>query len=335
MHTPFQAPARRRAPWRSLLAAVAAVLGLLSLAAPVAAAWPEKPIRIIVPAAPGGGVDILSRNVGKKMADDLGVAVVVENRPGGNSNIGFEAAAKAAPDGYTIVMGYTGLAILPHLFAQLPWNPEGDYAPLATVGSIPLVLVANTSFPPNTVAELIAYIKANPASATYAHGGAGGMSQLGGEMFKLITKVNVTPVPYKGNAPALADVVAGHVPFMWDTINTAMPQVRNGRLKVLAMATPKRVPAYPNTPTMIEEGVPGFELAAWYMMLAPKATPAPILDRLNAAINKALTDPEVAKTLGDQGVVLAGGSRDEATKYLRSELERWGGLIKSAGIKAE
>ena len=319
-------------------ALIRSVLPVALAAAPwicAAQAWPSKPIRIVAPVPPGGGVDFLARAVAQKLQAAFDVPVIVENKAGASALVGTNFVAKAAPDGYTLLMGYSVLATNKFLVDELPYDLERDLTPLVYVGYIPLILVTPTDFAPNSVGELIALLKANPDKYVYASGGAGAGAHLAAEMFKVSTGTTMKQVPYKGNAPALVDVVGGHVPIMFDTITTSMPLVRGGKLKALATTGPKRSPLAPELPTMIEAGVPGFEISAWYMMFAPKKTPPEILDKLNRAIEKSFEDPEFVKQLASQGIVVTGGSRDQAATFLASEIGRWGKLIRTQGIKAD
>jgi tripartite-type tricarboxylate transporter receptor subunit TctC len=297
--------------------------------------WPSKSIKIIAPVPPGGGVDILSRAIAQKLSVTFSTPVVVENKAGASAVVGTDFVAKSSPDGYTLLMGYSVLATNKYLVKSLPYDLEKDLTPVAYVGYIPLMLVTPPSFPPKTVTELITLLKANPDKYSYASGGAGAGAHLSAEMFKHITGTKLVHVPYKGNAPALADVLGGHLPIMFDTITTSLPHVRSGKLKALATTGPKRSPLAPELPTMIEAGVPGFEISAWYMIFAPKKTPAEILEKLNSAINKAITDPEMVKQMAAMGVSFVGGSIGQADQFLSSEITNWGGIIKAADIKAE
>ena len=284
---------------------------------------------------PGGGVDILSRAIAQKLSVAFSTPVVVENKAGASAVVGTDFVAKSSPDGYTLLMGNSVLATNKYLVKSLPYDLEKDLTPVAYVGYIPLMLVTPPSFPPKTVTELITLLKANPDKYSYASGGAGAGAHLSAEMFKHITGTKLVHVPYKGNAPALADVLGGHLPIMFDTITTSLPHVRSGKLKALATTGPKRSPLAPEIPTMIEAGVPGFEISAWYMIFAPKKTPTEILEKLNSAINKAITDPEMVKQMAAMGVSFVGGSIGQADQFLSSEITNWGSIIKAADIKAE
>ncbi|MGZ9030093.1 MAG: tripartite tricarboxylate transporter substrate binding protein, partial [Burkholderiaceae bacterium] len=310
--------------------------GLFLLASGLAGAqnWPTQPVKIVAPVPAGGGVDILSRAIAQKLQEQWNVSVVVENKPGASALIGTDYVAKAT-DGHTLLMGYSVLATNKFLVGKLPYDLERDLAPIVHVGYIPLILVTQPTFPANSVKELIALLKSNPGKYSYASGGAGAGAHLSGELFKHLAGVELTHVPYKGNAPALNDVLGGHVAIMFDTITTSIPHVKSGRLKALATTAEKRSPLAPDVPTMIEAGVPGFEISAWYMLFAPRSMPKDVVQKVNAAVNKAMADPELAQRLGAQGVTFVGGPVGNAETFLSSEVDRWGKVIKAANIKAE
>jgi tripartite-type tricarboxylate transporter receptor subunit TctC len=297
--------------------------------------YPAKPIRFVIPVPPGGGVDILARAIGQKLAESLKVPVVPENKPGGSAVVGTDLLAKSPPDGYTIMMAYTAHATNPYLNPNLPYDTAKDFTPVALVGYIPLVLVVHPSVPANSVKELVALAKAKPGQLQFASGGAGAGAHLSGELFRYLAEVDVTHIPYKGNAPALVDLLGGQVTMMFDTINTALPHVKSGRLKLLATTTPTRSSLAPEVPTMIEEGLPGFEVSAWYAVLAPARTPRDVVQRLNAEINKALADPEMKARFAAQGVEFVGGSPEQAESFVRNESARWQKVIKATGMKAD
>jgi tripartite-type tricarboxylate transporter receptor subunit TctC len=296
--------------------------------------WPTGPVKIIAPVPAGGGVDILSRAIAQKLQDAWNVPVLVENKPGASALIGTDFVAKST-DGHTLLMGYSVLATNKYLVNKLPYDLDRDLTPVINVGYIPLILVTQPNFPTNSVKELIALLKANPGKYAYASGGAGAGAHLSGEMFKHLAGVELTHVPYKGNAPALNDVLGGHVAIMFDTITTSIPHVKSGKLKGLATTGEKRSPLAPDLPTMVEAGVPGFEISAWYMIFATKSMPKDVVQKINAAVNKAIADPEVAQRLGAQGVVFVGGPVRQAEEFLHAEVDRWGRIIKAANIKAE
>jgi tripartite-type tricarboxylate transporter receptor subunit TctC len=297
--------------------------------------YPAKPIRIIVPVPPGGGVDILARAVGQKLSESLKVPVIPENKPGASAAVGTDLLAKSAPDGYTVMMAYTAHATNPYLNPNLPYDTDRDFAAVALVGYIPLVLVVHPSVPVHSVKELIALAKARPGQLQFASGGAGAGAHLSGELFRSLADVDVTHVPYKGNAPALVDLLGGQVTMMFDTVNTAMPHVKAGKLRLLATTTAQRSSMAPDVPTMIESGLPGFEVSAWYAVLAPAKTPRDVIARLNAEINKALADPEMKTRFAAQGVEFVGGPPEQAETFIRNEGARWQKIIKAAGMKAD
>ena len=325
-------------PVRRFVASVAVItLGAALMAvAPAADAqrYPDHPLKLIVPVLPGGGVDILSRAIGNKMQQSMGVPVVVENKAGASAAIGTEALAKSPPDGYTIMMGYSAHATNPIFSSVLPYDTNRDFSAIAHVGYIPLILVVNASSPFQSLQDLIAAAKARPGQLQFASGGAGAGAHLSGELLKSTAGVDVVHVPYKGNAPALNDLLGGQVTLMFDTITTALPHVKSGKLRALAVTSPKRSPLAPDVPTMIEAGVPGFDISAWYVMFAPANMPRDVMQRLNAEVNKAIADPEMRKSLGEQGVEFTGGTPDEADKFMKGEIERWGKIIKTRGMSA-
>jgi len=312
--------------------ALAALALALAAVAPAWAAYPDHPIKLIVPVPPGGGVDLLSRAIGAKMQASMGQPVVIENKAGASAAIGTEALAKSPPDGYTIMMGYSAHATNPIFVPNLPYDTNKDFAAVAHVGYIPLILEVNAASPYHSVAELIAAAKAKPGELQFASGGAGAGAHLSGELLKNIAGIDIVHVPYKGNAPALNDLVGNHVTMMFDTITTSLPYIKSGKLRALAVTSPKRSPLAPEIPTMIESGLPGFDISAWYMIFAPAGTPKDVVARLNAEINKAIADPEVRRTLGEQGVEFTGGTPEEAEKFVHDEIARWAKIIKTRGM---
>jgi tripartite-type tricarboxylate transporter receptor subunit TctC len=309
----------------------------LACFAPVAQAqkYPSKPIKLIIPVPPGSGTDLIGRTLGIRMSQSMGVPVIVENRGGASAAIGTDLLAKSPADGYTIMMGYTVHATNPIFNTKLPYDTLKDTAPIAYVCYIPLVLVVPPSLPANSVQELIALLKANPGKYSYASGGAGAGAHLSGELFRLLTRTDVVHVPYKGNAPAVADLLGGQVHMMFDIVTTSLPLARAGKLKALAVTSAKRSSLAPELPTMIEAGLPTFETTGWYMMFAPAGLPKDVMATLNAEINKAMKDPEVNAKLGSQGVEWVGGTPEQADTFLRSEMARWGKIAKETGMKAD
>lgn len=318
-----------------MIAPLLVAAGLMAAAAPAAQAqdYPRGPIRFIVPVPAGGGVDLLARTIGAKMATSMGVPVVIENKAGASAAIGTADLAKAPGDGYTIMMAYSTHATNPVFNPNLAYDTDKDFTAVAFVGYIPLIMVTQPNSGIDSVRKLVDMARAKPGSIAYASGGAGAGAHLSGELFKYLAKVDLIHVPYKGNAPALNDVLGGQVPVMWDTITTALPHVKSGKLRALAVTSRKRSPLAPDVPTMIEAGLPDFEISAWYVVMAPKNLPPEVLRRLNAEVNKAIADPEVRERLGSQGVDFVGGSAADAEKFIRSELERWARVARTTGMK--
>jgi len=316
--------------------ALALFVAVTAFMAPGARAqrFPDHPIKLIVPVPPGGGVDILSRAIANKMSQSMGQPVVVENRAGASAAIGTEMLAKSPPDGYTIMMGYSAHATNPIFSPNLPYDTNKDFTAIVHVGYIPLILVVNANSPYKSVQELVADAKARPGQLQFASGGAGAGAHLSGELLKDIAHVDIVHVPYKGNAPALNDLLGGHVTMMFDTITTSLPHVKSGKLRALAVTSPKRSPLAPDVPTMIESGMPGFDISAWYVMFAPANVAKDVLQRLNAEVNKAIADPDLRKSLGEQGVEFTGGTSADAERFVHGEIERWAKIIKTRGMSA-
>ena len=295
--------------------------------------YPSKPIRLIVPAAPGGGTDYTARAIGQKLSESLGQTVIIDNRAGAAGNIGVEITAKSSPDGYTLVMPITSFPVNPHLYSSLPFDTVKDFAPIVLAASAPLLLVVNPSVPAKSVSELIAVAKSRPGQLNYANSGNGTTAHLAGELFKKMAGVNLVSVPYKGGGPAVIDLIAGQVQVYFSTIPAALAQVQGGRLRGIAVTSPKRVNLIPDVPTVAESGLPGFEVVGWFGIFAPAATPKPIVARLNKEINAVLRMPEMQKRFAAEGLIPGGGTSDELGAFLRAELAKWGVLIKEAGIQ--
>jgi len=300
------------------------------------AQYPNKPIRIVVPFAAGGPADSLARIVSKGLSSRLGATVLVENRAGAGGNIGTDAVAKAPADGYTLLLGYIGpLAVNPHLFSTLPFNPEMDFAPIGLIADNPLVLVVHPSVPARSVKDLVALLRTSKTPLAYASGGSGSANHLAAELFKVAEQVDMTHVAYKGIAPATIDLLGGQVPIMFNGVSAALPHIKTEKLRALAVTTKNRIPALPEVPTMQEAGLPGYEMSAWFGLLAPAGTPSAIVQRLEAALMDTVRSPEAEATLSSMGMV----SRPEGSQVLRylvkSELQLWGKVVRQAGIKAE
>jgi tripartite-type tricarboxylate transporter receptor subunit TctC len=327
---------------RTLALAAGSALGLLALASPAAQAQakaqalPAKAITIVVPFSAGGTTDILARVIGQHMSSDLGQPVIIDNRAGAGGNIGTQLVARAAPDGYTILMGTVGThAINQSLYPKLPFDPIKDFAPLTRVALVPNLLVANPTQPFKTVKELMAYTKANPGKVTFGSSGNGTSMHVSGELFKQMAGVDIQHVAYKGSAPAVNDLLGNHIAIMFDNMPSAIGHVKAGKLRPLAVTTAKRSPALPDVPTIAEAGVPGYEATSWFGLLAPAKTPAPVVAKLNAAILKALADPDVKKKLQEQGAEPLGETPAQFAAFIDSETVKWGKIVKQSGATAQ
>lgn len=318
--------------------ALAVVYLLVSAMPAVAFAqnYPVKPVRLVVPFPSGSPSDILGRIVGQELGVVLGQAVVIDNRPGAAGVVGVDTVAKAAPDGYTLLMGGTGaLAINPGLRAKMPYDPVRDFVPVSLVASIPFILVTTPALPANTVRELVAYAKTQPRALNYASSGVGSPTHLAAELFGGLTGVALTHVPYKGTALATTDLISGQVQLMFSGVTVLLPYVKAGKLKCLAVASPARTALLPATPTVIESGFPGFTAETWTGVLAPAKTAAPIVTRLNAEVVKMLHAPEVRVRLAALGAEPVGNSSAQFGAYIRDELAKWARVVKAAGIREE
>ena len=319
------------------LAGLAATAQAQTAAAPDAKtrAFPEKPIRIVVPYAPGGYTDILARLMATKMSEKLGQPVIVENRAGASTIVGAEYVAKSPADGYTLIMAVTTtLSTNQFMFKKLPYK-TADFTPIALAGLTPFILVAHPSVPANNVRELVALAKAKPGTLNVATLGVGASTQLVLEMFKSAAGVDVKDIPYKGSGPASTDLLAGHVQLYFDGITTSMPRVRAGQLKALGVTSETRSPAAPSVPTFVELGLPRMVANAWYGLLAPAQTPREIVMLLNAAINKSLADPDIRKRIAQEGAYPAGGTPEEFGVFMKDQLARYAKMIRDAGLKKE
>ncbi len=325
---------RRRLLQAALGCAVAATLAPLTAAQ--AQAYPSKTITIIVPFPAGGTTDILARILGQYMSTALGQPVVVDNRGGAGGNIGAQAAARAAPDGYTLFMGTVGThAINATLYKKLPFDHVKDFAPLTRVAMVPNLLVAHPSQPYKTVKELIAYAKANPKKVNYGSSGNGSSIHLSGALFESMAKVEMTHVPYKGSAPAVADLLGGQIAIMFDNMPSALPHVKSGKLRALAVTSAKRSSELPDVPTIAEAGVPGYEATSWFGMFAPAKTPAEVTTKLHGVIVKALNDPEVKKKISEQGAEPHPESATEFATFIRNETSKWGKVVRDSGASVD
>lgn len=315
---------------RAMLTAISAGL-LLGAAGPAAhAAYPDKPIRLVVPFATGGTTTILARMMAERIGSDLGETVVVDNRPGAGGNIGMDHVAKSAPDGYTILMGPIGLAINPALYSNMPFNPLTDLAPIGLYGGVPNLLVVNPSVPAKSVSELIAHAKANPGKLVYASNGNGTSSHLAAEMLKSVAGVDIRHVPYKGGGPAMQDLLGGHVHMLFDQMPAVLPQVQANKVRALGVSSLKRSDTAPDIPA-ISETLPGFDMVVWFGLLAPKGTPDDVIQKLNASMNKVLADPAYRERLASMGVTPMPSTPAEFSSFMKNETERWGEVVKKSG----
>jgi tripartite-type tricarboxylate transporter receptor subunit TctC len=315
-----------------------AALFCIAMAASAAAQdnYPSKPVRMLVPYGPGGATEIIARIVAQRLTESLSQTFLVENRPGANGNIALEAAAKAAPDGYTLLMASTAeVAINHNLYSRMTYDPVKDLSAVTLAGITPLILVIHPSIPAQSLQELIALAKAKPGRLTFASPGNGSVQHLSGELLKILQRIDMVHVPYKGGAPAVTDLLAGQVSMFFAGMPPAMPHVKAGKLRAIAVTTTKRSPAAPEVPTMEEAGVPGFDITNWFGVFVPAGTPKPIIAKLAAEIGQALTRAEVKESLTAQGVQVGGTSTEEFSRFYRAEIAKYAKIIKDSGARAD
>ena len=298
-------------------------------------AYPQKPIKIIVPVAAGGGTDFVARVVGQKLGEALSTPVIIENKPGGAGNVGVDAAAKADPDGYTLVMPITSFSVNPSLYTKLPFDTQKDFAPIALVASAPLLLVVNPQLPVKNLSDLIKLAKEKPGSLNYGTSGVGTTSHLAAELFKYTAKLDIINVPYKGGGPIVTDLISGSIQIYFSTVPAALPQTQAGKLRAIAVTSTERLPNLVEIPTMSEAGLPGYDVVGWFGLFAPAKTPAAIIERLNTEVVKILKMPDVREKIEAHGLLPGGRSAKELGIFLDAELKKWNQLIKAANIKAE
>jgi len=321
---------------RTLVWALAIFSLLPALQAQAQPDWPNKPLRIIVAFAAGSFTDVAARLIGRELTEQLGQQVIVENRLGAGGTLGTNVAARAAPDGYTILMGTSGpLALNPNLYSKLPYDVQRDFSPIMLVATAPHLLAVHPSVPARTVKELIAVAKANPGKLTFSSGGNGGSSHLSGEMFNMLAGVKMLHVPYRGTGPAAIAVVTGEVGLSFVDVLTTLPHVKSGRVRGLAVSGAKRSAVAPHLPTIMEAGLKGYESGVWYGVLAPSRTPPEVIGRLNLELSKVIRDGVVSTRLTAEGSEVIGGSPEEFSTYMKAELERWAKVIKVANVRID
>ncbi|MEI6299977.1 MAG: tripartite tricarboxylate transporter substrate binding protein [Betaproteobacteria bacterium] len=316
----------------NMLAAIAAVL-LLTPPAAQAQAYPSKPVRLVVPFAPGGTTDVLARIVAQKLGASLGQQVIVENKPGANGNIGTDAVAKSPGDGYTLVMSFDGtMAINPNVYKSLPFDPQKDLAPVVNIAQVPLLIVVHPSLKANTIEEFIALAKASPGRINYSSAGHGSTGHLTGELLKARAGIDMTHVPYKGGGQAMQDVLAGQIQMLITALPTAEPYLAGGRLRALAFSSAKRVARLPAVPTLAESGYPGFDVTSWYGILAPASTAPDLVQKLNGEIGQALAQKDLQDRFAALGIEPVGGTPGEFAATIKTDTTRWAKVVKDAGI---
>jgi tripartite-type tricarboxylate transporter receptor subunit TctC len=298
--------------------------------------FPVRPVTLVVAFTPGGASDVLARILGRKLEQILGQPFVIDNRPGAGGNVAAEAVAHAAPDGYTLLLGNNGiLATNAALYKKVNFDAQADFSPVGLIGSQANILVVNPGLPVNSMAGLIALAKANPGKLNFASSGHGLAAHLAGELFKAEAKVDLVHVPYKGAAPALQDVIAGHVQLMFATASSVVPHIRDGKVRALGVTTLRRTAVLPDIPTIDELGLKGFDATTWHGLVAPARTPKDVVAALHGALAASLEDPGVKKSLGDLGVDIMGGTPDDFAAYIKSEIPKWTAIVKASGAKLD
>jgi len=322
-------------PKETSMRVLAALLLAGALVQGAAAAFPTRPVRLIVPVTPGGGADFTARHLAQKLGDAWGQTVIVDNRPGATGNVGVELAARATPDGHTIVLPITSLSVNPSLYAKMPFDTQKDLAPIVLVATGALLLVVHPAMPARTVADLIAAAKAKPKGYNYASAGSGTTAHLASELFNRMAGVQIVSVPYRGAAAATVDLISGQVHMFFSTVPSVVQHYKAGRVRALAVSSPRRVPDLPDVPTVAESGLPGFEVVYWFGLFAPAGTPRDAIGAINTATNRVLELAETREKFGLQGMTPGGGKPEELGAFLRSEIARWGKVVRDAGIRAE
>jgi tripartite-type tricarboxylate transporter receptor subunit TctC len=320
--------------WLRLLASFVLLLTAIDMA-PAQDAFPSRPVHVLVPFAPGGAVDIVARTLGDELSSRWGRAVVVENRPGAGGVVASEAEAKAAPDGYTLILVATGHALNPHLYAKLPYDSFNDFTPISLIGTSPNMLLVRADSRFKTLTDLLTAARERPGQITYGHAGNGTSSHLAGELLKYMAKIDITSIPYKGGAPALTDLIGGHIPMTFNNIPESIAQIMAGTVRPLGMTTAVRSPVLPDVPTIAEAGLPGFDTGVWWGLLGPAGLPRDITMKLARDCADAVNSPAVKARLISLGATPIGSSPGEFAALIRADYEKWGPIIKAAGIRGE
>ncbi len=312
------------------------VFALLALAAGLAQSqqYPTKPVRIIAPFAPGGGTDFIARLIAQKLTERLGQQVIVENKPGAGGNLGAEFAVKSAPDGYTLLLVAGSYTVNPSLY-KLSFDPVNDITPIVQLSQGPFVVAVHPSVPANNLKELIELARRQPDKLSYASAGSGSITHLASELFLDMAKIKIVHIPYKGTGPALNDTIAGSTQLIFGSVSTTLQFIKSGRLRGLAVTTPRRISALPDLPTVAEAGVPGYEVVLWHGLVAPKGVPRPIVDRLNREANEVLKAKDMGDLLATDGVAPAGGTPEQFRAVIKADIGRWRGVVKQANIKLD
>ena len=313
----------------------AALCAVMSCAAAHAQTYPSRAVRLVVPYVPGGGTDFTARVIAPKLSEALGQQVVVDNRPGGGTNIGSDLVAKAVPDGYTLLMMSLTFAVNPSLFKKLPYDTEKDLAPVSLVASAPLILVVHPSLPVKTLKDFIAHAKANPGKLNFGSGGPGTTPHLAGEMLKSMAGLQMTHVPYKGGGPALADLAGGQLQLMLENIPSTLPHVKSGKLRLLALSGLKRSALLPDVPTLDEAGLKGYDIVGWNGLFVPAGTPNAIVSRLHAETVKALALPDIKERLSGMGAEGVGSAPAQFAAFVKAEIKKWAQVVRAAGLRIE
>ena len=321
---------------RSALLLLAATVLAVPYALAADAPWPARPIHLVVPYPPGGPLDTVARLTAQKVSADLGQPIVVDNKAGAGGNIGADPVAKAAPDGYTLLLGAVAThAINPTLYASVPYDAQRDFEPVTQLASTPNVLIVNPALPVKDVREFIAYAKAHPGTLNFGSGSTGSAGHLAGELFKRMAGIEMTHVPYKGAAPAMQDLIAGQVQVMFDNLASALTQIKAGRVRALAVTTAKRTPLAPELPTIAESGLAGFDINTWFGLFVPAKTPRPIVDRLHDGFVKALAQPDVREKMLALGAEPVGNTPGQFAAYVKSEAEKYARVVKASGARVD